>query len=137
MGIQISLNNPAGIKEIENIFERRMLRLMRVASVEFFRQVIIATPVKTGYARFGWFISTKTPSKYLPPDGRKKYPKPRLNEHTSDDAYGLNDKIYITNNVPYIGRLNDGYSKQAPARFVEMAATRVQNKVAQKAKTIK
>lgn len=29
--------------------------------------------------------------------------------------------IIITNNLPYIRRLNDGYSKQAPAGFVERA----------------
>jgi len=29
--------------------------------------------------------------------------------------------IYITNNLPYIKRLNDGYSAQAPAGFVERA----------------
>lgn len=29
--------------------------------------------------------------------------------------------IYITNNLPYIKRLNEGYSKQEPAGFVERA----------------
>jgi len=29
--------------------------------------------------------------------------------------------IYLTNNLPYIRRLNDGYSKQTPAGFVERA----------------
>ena len=29
--------------------------------------------------------------------------------------------IHITNNLPYIGSLNDGHSKQAPAGFVQMA----------------
>lgn len=29
--------------------------------------------------------------------------------------------IYLTNALPYIRRLNDGYSKQAPAGFVERA----------------
>jgi hypothetical protein len=29
--------------------------------------------------------------------------------------------IFITNNLPYIRRLNDGYSGQAPAGFVERA----------------
>lgn len=29
--------------------------------------------------------------------------------------------IFITNNLPYIRRLNDGYSKQAPSGFVERA----------------
>ena len=30
-------------------------------------------------------------------------------------------KVFINNNVPYILRLNDGYSKQAPAGFVQIA----------------
>jgi hypothetical protein len=30
-------------------------------------------------------------------------------------------KIFISNNVPYAQRLNDGHSKQAPAGFVERA----------------
>lgn len=30
-------------------------------------------------------------------------------------------RIFITNNLPYIRRLNDGYSAQAPAGFVERA----------------
>ena len=29
--------------------------------------------------------------------------------------------IFLTNNLPYIRRLNDGYSKQQPAGFVERA----------------
>jgi len=29
--------------------------------------------------------------------------------------------FYISNNVPYIGRLNDGHSPQAPAGFVQLA----------------
>lgn len=30
-------------------------------------------------------------------------------------------RIFITNNLPYIRRLNEGYSKQQPAGFVERA----------------
>jgi hypothetical protein len=32
-----------------------------------------------------------------------------------------NRSIHISNNLPYIGPLNDGHSKQAPAAFVQMA----------------
>lgn len=32
-----------------------------------------------------------------------------------------NASIHITNNLPYIGALNDGHSKQAPADFVKIA----------------
>jgi hypothetical protein len=34
---------------------------------------------------------------------------------------GKHEKFYIQNNVPYIERLNDGWSSQAPAGFVEKA----------------
>lgn len=33
--------------------------------------------------------------------------------------YTLGRPIYIINNAPYIGRLNEGYSKQAPAKYIE------------------
>lgn len=36
-------------------------------------------------------------------------------------GYRLGPLIYVFNNVPYIGRLNDGFSSQAPAGFVERA----------------
>lgn len=32
-----------------------------------------------------------------------------------------NGSIHITNNLPYIGVLNDGHSQQAPADFVKLA----------------
>lgn len=38
-------------------------------------------------------------------------------------------RIYITNNVPYIQRLNEGYSTQAPARFVQMALQRARETI--------
>ncbi len=34
---------------------------------------------------------------------------------------GKNDSIHITNNLPYIERLNEGHSAQAPTGFVELA----------------
>lgn len=36
-------------------------------------------------------------------------------------SYKLSDTINISNNLPYIRRLNEGHSKQAPANFVEKA----------------
>lgn len=32
-----------------------------------------------------------------------------------------NAEIYLSNSLPYIGALNDGHSKQAPADFVRLA----------------
>ena len=55
-----------------------------------------ATPVDTGKARDGWMMTlTKA------------------------------DLAYITNEVEYIGILNQGHSKQAPAYFVEQVVHRL------------
>ena len=51
--------------------------------------LILATPVDTGQARNGWQIDT------------------------------AGGQTTVENRVPYINRLNEGHSKQAPAGFVE------------------
>lgn len=33
------------------------------------------------------------------------------------------DVVFVSNNVPYINRLNDGYSKQAPANFIQQGVS--------------
>ncbi len=43
--------------------------------------------------------------------------------------YQLGPEIIITNNVPYIERLNNGHSTQAPAGFVEKAAQAAVNAI--------
>ena len=37
------------------------------------------------------------------------------------DSAAPGQTVFISNHLPYIGRLNDGYSGQAPAGFVELA----------------
>lgn len=119
---QIDLNSPDGAQKIADILERRTTDLMRMATIEFYRQITISTPVDTGRAREGWDISINAPSAKLPPEGNYTY-----HAGVPDvPAVTITDKYYITNNVPYIGRLNNGYSRQAPARFVELAAARIQ-----------
>ena len=131
MAIDIDLNKPGGAEKIKQIFDRRVTKLMKAATIEFFRQVTISTPVDTGRARVGWKPSINVPSSYVPPEGKYGMPAiPKLGTIT------VRDTIYITNNLPYIKRLNNGYSRQAPARFVESAAARVQNAISVIAKNI-
>jgi hypothetical protein len=124
MAINIDLNKPDGAEKIKQIFDRRVTDLMRMATIEFFRTITISTPVDTGRARAGWTPSINVPSSYVPPEG--KYGMPAIPEL---GTVTVRDTIYITNNLPYIKRLNNGYSRQAPARFVESAAARVQNAI--------
>lgn len=135
MGIKINLSSAGGADKIEEIMLGRTEQLMKSASIEFFRQVIIVTPVDTGRARYGWYITVGDPSKVVPDEG--EYKMPDINTHSKFTHFTVKDKLFITNNVPYITRLNNGSSKQAPARFVENAAIRVQNAVAKLVKDIK
>ena len=137
MAVKINLNSKEGAKQIEYCLRNRSADLLKMAGIEFFRQAIIATPVDTGRARMGWNTTINEPSNEVPPPapdshkgkskgGSEYYPMPKIKASLIAGVVKITDKIYITNRVPYIGRLNNGYSKQAPARFVERAAERVQ-----------
>ncbi len=65
--------------------------LAKVMALDIHGRVVLATPVDTGNARSGWTVDTSVP---VP---------------------------VVENNVEYIGALNRGHSKQAPAGFVEAA----------------
>lgn len=119
---QIDLNSLEGAKKIADILERRTTDLMRMATIEFYRQVTISTPVDTGRARAGWLITVNAPSTEVKPEGKYTYSAVPPNV----PAVTINDRYFIANNTPYIGKLNNGYSRQAPARFVELAAARIQ-----------
>lgn len=117
---------PGGAEKAAAIMKKNVSFIMRSATTEFYRQVTIATPVDTGRARNGWEITTDTPSATIPKEG--KYPPPKIQEHGLQNIVNVapEQTIYITNRVPYIEDLNNGSSKQQPARFVERSAARVQ-----------
>ena len=125
----ISADDRNAGKEVEQWIGEEVAKEMKAAAFEFYRQITISTPVDTGRARLGWNISINAPSNYLPPSAKKgeKLPAPDI-AAAWEVVSGITvaDTIYITNNVPYINRLNMGWSRQAPANFVEQAMARVQ-----------
>lgn len=82
--------------------------------------LIKATPVDTGWARANWVPSIGTPASSVAgsPDSVS------TSAQQTGIATALQFKLgagvlYVSNAVPYIQRLNDGWSKQAPLGFVE------------------
>ena len=96
---------------------------------EALRQVTISTPVDTGRARWSWFLSVKVPSPELPPEGKYRVPQTTERIKALEQNFTISDTLYLTNNVPYVPDLNEGSSKQAPARFVEKSAEIAQQAV--------
>ena len=89
------------------------------------------TPVDTGWARANWVPSITTPAKGTVGSRDAVSRSGQSTGKASLISYRLTSgPIHITNNVPYIGRLNDGSSKQAPRAFVQAGIARAIQKVA-------
>ena len=88
--------------------------------------LIETTPVDTGWARNNWVPSIKEPIERAV--GTREEPvsgQQQVGIAEVATTYKLEDgPVYISNNVPYIGNLNDGSSKQAPTDFVFIAILR-------------
>jgi hypothetical protein len=86
--------------------------------------VVLSTPVKSGRARANWQANVgeaaggTVPAPSVAPAA---VPQAMQQAGRAIAMYNGSGTIHITNNLPYIKRLNEGYSTQSPAGFVEMA----------------
>jgi hypothetical protein len=96
------------------------------------RTVIDATPVDTGRARSNWTAELDQAFARLFPahvpgekgstaEANAEAAINQANEVVNQFDITANREIHVANSLPYIGVLNDGHSKQAPAGFVQEA----------------
>lgn len=97
-------------------------KLVKRVAVDLFNRIIDKTPVDTGRARASWNISVNEADRTVPPEGQVSYPKPQA-------PLGMQvqpgDSIVISNNLPYIVKLEEGHSKQAPHGMVALSIAEV------------
>lgn len=86
-----------------------------------FRNIVFRTPVDTGRARGNWQVTISQPAETVV-DGKDKSGA-IVNRNAAADLQALLpfQTAWITNNLPYIQRLEDGYSTQAPGGMVQVA----------------
>lgn len=101
----------------------------RATALAVDQAVVIGTPVDTGRARSNWRVSSGSPVS----GAREAYSPGKGGSTSGPNTQGAlaqgreaiqadrSGTIYISNNLPYIGELNDGTSAQAPAGFVQIA----------------
>lgn len=128
MNFKLGVGDP-NVKRYIKINAARPKRVMRDFGLGFYRQIHVATPVKDGRARWGWNCSIGSPDLTVPPPGKYGLDSTRAERVFTVQAVSNADSIYISNAVPYIGKLNDGWSSQAPARFVELCFTNAVDKL--------
>jgi hypothetical protein len=81
------------------------------------------TPIKTGRARTGWVLDTQE-SEWVPPnmdDNPKSHEEILSAVREAIDKLPVSATYFLSNNVPYILRLERGHSKQAPHGFIAIA----------------
>lgn len=113
-------------------------RLVRKVALAADQAAVSGTPVDTGRAKSNWLVqvgsaNTSEVEAYVPGIGRSTASQNEdaaLAQGRAEIAkYKNGQEIHITNNLPYIGELNDGSSAQAPKNFVETAVIEAANAV--------
>lgn len=94
---------------------------MAAVTTEIGDRLVPATPVDTGFARGNWRPTLNSPAEvpvtFNDPTGEGTTARIAVVAR----RYRVGDTIFIRNNAPYIVRLNEGSSPQAPAGFVQDA----------------
>ena len=114
---------------IRNMVEQLYLTLVGAGAVP--------TPIKTGRARTGWVVGTME-TDWCPPDMTKN---PKSAGEIMDAARAAvaalprSSVYYLYNNVPYIMKLEQGWSNQAPHGFVALALAQFAVALEQQVKT--
>jgi len=127
------------LEKIGDEIEEGATRLTKEIVIGIVNRVAELTPVDTGQARSNWQVGLgapvsgfRKPFSPIPSRWRRPYPaggsrseRRNLLGVTSAATgvmgrYKAGDSVYITNNLPYIGRLNQGYSRQSPAGFIRV-----------------
>jgi hypothetical protein len=99
-------------------------KTVRKAALAIDQAVVLQTPVDTGRARANWIASLNEASDSTVEAGDK------TGQGSIVKAAGViaqyngdrDSSVHLTNNLPYIQKLNEGSSVQAPMDFVRKAA---------------
>lgn len=92
-------------------------------AINLLNNLVLKTPVDSGRARGGWIVSVNKPDDYVSQLVSKSGAAVLTNgiKRINNNYKSLDDVIYVQNNLPYIQRLDRGWSQQAPAGFVNSA----------------
>lgn len=118
-----------GSQSIIEALGRDVEKLAKDTVIDLIEQIGPITPKLTGQATGGWFVTvgaaTDRKVKKLDLTGRKAINSAKKVLSSSTNKFPV---FFLTNNEDYIEKLNNGFSKKAPAKFVETAIKRTVNK---------
>lgn len=116
------------LRKFANDLPNKNNEIKKALIIETATQVVADTPILTGQAQNNYFFTVGSLDRasvlYGPFNGARGGTMSLARAQKAASTVKPRQPVYMTNNLPYIGRLNDGYSTQAPARFVQTAIAR-------------
>ena len=116
---------------IDRLVEKSNARLetvVRRVVLEVFMNVVKRSPVDTGRFRANWGVSFGTP-RLTTTDSTDKTLGTARRTVQLVNSLPTSGIIYLSNGLPYAGRLENGSSKQAPHGMVKLAVTQFDSAV--------
>ena len=106
-------------KKIESKIDRTLDQGIRATLLEVSTAIIKGTPADTGRARGNWQASIgRGATGEVSVDSVRSGEAKAIAEVNQKASVAVGDLYYLTNNLPYIERLEYGWSKQAPGGMV-------------------
>jgi hypothetical protein len=100
--------------------ERNLTQVGRKVALEMFKRVIYKTPVDTGRARANWQVTIGSQASGTVEIDDKSGGATMSKATAASAGFNAGDTIYLTNNLPYIRKLEEGSSQQAPTGMVAL-----------------
>lgn len=110
--------------------------VVRKIVLEVYASLVYKSPVDTGRFRGNWNISMAGFDPTVRVEGFTKDSLPIIAKASHEVERYQGGRIYISNNLPYARRLEDGYSKQAPAGMVRITVVEFQDMVDRVVKSV-
>lgn len=120
------------LKRTNNQLEKELIKMFKGATFAHVSAVIDATPVDTSKAVTNWRANIDVPATDVVGPGvssrkgsaaQSARSKAKGMARPAVNALGLDRTLYITNNVPYIGLLNNGSPVHRPANMTRKGKT--------------
>lgn len=117
-----------GLRKFAEKTELKINDVVRKIGLEVYSSVVMRSPVDTGRFRGNWNLSLAgfDPSVSELTDKEGAASIARASISIADYKGG---SIYISNNLPYAKRLEDGWSKQAPVGMLRITVVEFQDMV--------
>ena len=109
-------------------------KTVRGTAIALWRAVILDSPVDSGRFRGNWFASQGDPSRITTTTTDKTGAKAVQNATRFVLSANSWQDLWLSNNLPYAQRLENGYSNQAPAGMVRVNVARFQGILSGEAK---